>query len=57
MSNRKVRIVAGGLQGEAKEVMEKIYPGYVLQECKVYYSDVVDGVYIRCVMRQWKDVS
>lgn len=56
VSNRKVKIIAGGFQGEAKEVMEKIYPGYTLQECKVYYSDVVDGVYIRCVMRQWEDV-
>ena len=57
MSNRRVRIIAGGFKGEAKEVMEKIYPGYTLQECKVYYSDVVDGVYIRCVMRQWEDVG
>ncbi len=57
MSRRKVKIIAGGFQAEAKEVMEKIYPGYTLQECKVYYSDVVDGVYIRCVMRQWKEAG
>ncbi len=56
VSNRRVKIIAGGFAGDAKEVMEKIYPGYTLQECKVYYSDVVDGVYIRCVMRRWEDV-
>lgn len=57
VSNRRVKIIAGGFAGDAKEVMEKIYPGYTLQDCKVYYSDVVDGVYIRCVMRQWEDVK
>ena len=52
MSNRRVKIIAGGFQNEAKAVMEKVYPGYSLENCAVYYSDVVDGVYIRCVMRK-----
>ena len=54
VSNRRVKIIAADFEGEAKSIMEKIYPGYTFQECKVYYSDVVDGVYIRCVMRQWE---
>jgi hypothetical protein len=32
--------------------MERVYPGYTLEHCYVQYSDVVDGVYIRCVMRK-----
>ena len=52
MPNARVRRIAYDFQNEAKEVMEKLYPGYVLQECKVRYSDVIDGVYIRCVMRR-----
>ena len=55
VSNRQVKRIAQDFRNEAKEIMEKKYPGYSLQECKVYYSDVVDGVYIRCVMRRWKD--
>ena len=51
-SNAKVKRIANGFQNEAKNVMEKMYPGYVFSKCSVYYSDVVDGVYIRCVMRQ-----
>lgn len=51
-SNARVKRIAKGIQGEAKEVMEKMYPGYSLGRCQVYWSDVVDGVYIRCVMRK-----
>ena len=54
VSNRKVKLIAHDFNNEAKEIMEKTYPGYVLQDCKVYYSDIVDGVYIRCVMRRWE---
>ena len=53
VSNRQVKRIAQDFRNEAKEIMEKKYPGYSLQECKVYYSDVVDGVYIRCVLRRW----
>ena len=52
MTNSRVRRIAYDFRNEAKNVMEKLYPGYVLQECTVKYSDVVDGVYIRCVMRR-----
>ena len=52
--NARVRRLAYDFQNEAKAIMEKLYPGYVLQECKVRYSDVVPGVYIRCVLRRMR---
>jgi len=52
MSNGRVKRIAHDFRNEAKEIMEKVYPGYQYVKCSVYYSDVVDGVYIRCVMRQ-----
>lgn len=52
MPNARVRRIAYDFRNEAKSVMEKLYPGYVLKECQVRYSDIVDGVYIRCVMRR-----
>ena len=54
-SNARVRRIAGDIQSEAKEVMEQLYPGYTFVECRVRYSDIVDGVYICCVMRKWED--
>ena len=55
VSNRKVKMIAQDFRNEAEGIMQKIYPGYALKDCKVYYSDVVDGVYIRCVMRRWRE--
>ena len=55
MSNRKVKIIASNFGAMAAEVMERVYPGYTLENCRVQYSDVVDGVYIRCVMRKKED--
>ncbi|MCR5566193.1 MAG: hypothetical protein K6F61_05025 [Clostridiales bacterium] len=52
ISNRKVKMIAQNFRHISAEVMEKIYPGYCLEDCRVQYSDVVDGVYIRCVMRK-----
>ena len=52
VSNRRVKIIAQDFRNQAKDVMEKVYPGYTLEECHVFYSDIVDGVYIRCVMRR-----
>lgn len=53
VSNRKVKIMALDFEAVAAEVMEKIYPGYRMETGKVFLSDIVDGVYIRCVMRRW----
>ena len=52
MPNSRVKRIAYDFRNEAKEIMEKLYPGYVFQECSVRYADVIDGVYIRCVMRR-----
>ena len=52
ISNRRVKLLARSFDAEAKEIMEKIYPGYVLMYHKVKFSDIVDGVYIHCVMRK-----
>lgn len=52
MSNRKVRLIATNFQNMSKEIMEKVYPGYSLENCRVLFSDIVEGVYIRCVMRK-----
>ena len=52
MPNRKVKKIAMNFGALGKEILEKTYPGYVLEDGKVYYSDIVDGVYIRCVMRK-----
>lgn len=54
-SNARVRRIAQGFETEAKEVMEKLYPGYVFVSAKVFYSDIVSGVYIRTVMRRIPD--
>ena len=54
MANSRVKRIAHDFRNEAKEVMEKLYPGYKLQDCQVRYSDIVDGVYIRCVLRRLK---
>ena len=51
-SNAKVRRIARDFENEAKEVMEKLYPGYQFVSAKVFYSDIVSGVYIRTVMRK-----
>ena len=52
IANSRVRRIAYDFDNQAKAVMEKLYPGYVLQKCSVRYSDIVPGVYIRCVMRK-----
>ena len=53
-SNRVVKAVAHDIRNEAKREMEKLYPLYQFVECKVYYSDQLDGVYIRVLMRRKK---
>ncbi len=51
-SNARVRRIAADFENRARAEMEKIYPGYRYVKCSVYQSDVVSGVYIRCVMRK-----
>jgi len=51
-SNGYVKRFAQTFRNEAKERMEKLYPKYGFVDCQVYYSDVIDGVYIRVLMRR-----
>ena len=57
ISNGRVKCIAFDFLNHAKETTEKLYPGYSLQEARVSYSDVVDGVYIRCVLRKRQGVK
>lgn len=52
VSTRRVKRISLSFGAEAKEILEKVYPGYRFVQCTVHYSDVVDGVYIRCEMRK-----
>lgn len=51
-SNARVRRIAADFEHVAKAEMEKLYPGYAFVECRVSYSDIVNGVYIRALMRR-----
>lgn len=55
LSNGRVKRITMDIQNEAKEQMEKVYPGYQFIKISVRYSDVIDGAYIRCVMRKKED--
>lgn len=52
LSNAKVKRIARNLPNEAKEILRKAYPGYEYVECKVKFSDQLDGCYIRALMRK-----
>lgn len=52
MSNRRVKLIARGLEAEAKEIMRKAWPGWEYTGLTVRYSDRIDGVYIRGKMRK-----
>ena len=54
ISNRKVKTMAINFQALAKDILGKVYPGYQLEDGRVHFSDVVDGVYIRCVLRKMR---
>ena len=55
ISNRRVKQLALFFRNDAKDVLEKVYPGYRFEEGEIRYSDIVDGVYITCVMRKKED--
>ncbi|MBQ1792885.1 MAG: hypothetical protein II008_22145 [Oscillospiraceae bacterium] len=52
MSNARVKRLALDFPNEAKEIMEKLYPNYQHVQTSLRFSDVVDGAYIRCLMRR-----
>lgn len=52
ISRRRAALIAADVQANAKEIFEKIYPGYTLQQAEVKYSDFVAGAYIYARMRR-----
>lgn len=55
VSNARVRRLVLDFPNSAKEIMEKLYPGYTHTQTILRYSDVLDGAYIRCLMRKKRD--
>lgn len=55
VSNARVKRLAMDFPNSVKEIMEKLFPDYGHVKTIMRYSDVVDGVYIRTVMRRWKE--
>lgn len=52
VSRRRAALVAADVQANAREIFEKLYPGYTLEEAVVKYSDFVAGAYIYARMRR-----
>ena len=52
VSNGRVKRLAHDFPNSAKEIMEKLFPGYGHVKTIMRYSDIVDGVYIRAVLRK-----
>ena len=52
VSNARVRRLAVDFPNSAKEIMERLYPNYSHTRTVMRFSDVVDGAYIRCIMRE-----
>ena len=54
VSNARVKKIARTWENDAKEILEKIYPEYILapDRARAYTSDLLPGVYIRAVMRR-----
>ena len=52
VSNARVKRLALDFPNDAKAIMEKLFPGYMHVKTTLRYSDIVDGAYIRTVMRR-----
>lgn len=52
VSNARVKRMVRDFPNSAKEIMEKLYPEYMHVKTTLRFSDVVDGAYVRCVMRR-----
>lgn len=52
VSRRRAALIAADVQANAREIFEKIYPDYTLEEAEVKYSDFVAGAYIYARMRR-----
>ena len=51
LSNARVRQIAMDAENMARAVLERAYPGHLLVDCRVRWSDRVDGCYISALMR------
>lgn len=52
ISCRRAAMIAGDVRANGKEILERIYPGYVLEDCMVRYSAFVAGAYIYARLRR-----
>ena len=52
LSNKRVQLLSRGIEGEAKELLQKLWPGYDYVDLRASYSDRVDGVYLRGKMHK-----
>ena len=52
VSRRRAAAIAADVQANAREILEKIYPGYRLEQAEVKYSDFVAGAYIYARLRR-----
>lgn len=52
ISRRRAAMMAADIQANGREILEKIYPGYALEECTVRYSDFAAGTYIYARLRR-----
>lgn len=52
ISRRRAARIAADVQANGREILEQVYPGYVLEDCRVRYSDFVAGAYIYARLRK-----
>lgn len=52
LSNKRVQLLSRGIEVEAKELLQKLWPGYDYVDLRASYSDRVDGVYLRGKMHK-----
>lgn len=55
ISRRRAAAIAADVRQNGREILERIYPGYSLEECEAKYSDFVAGAYIYARMRRRPD--
>lgn len=53
ISRRRAAAIAADVQYRGREIFERLYPGYRLEEAEVRYSEFVAGAYIYARMRKF----
>lgn len=54
ISRRRAARIAADVQADGREILQKIYPGYRVEEVEVKYSDFVAGAYIYARLRRMR---